>query len=69
MKIVTDLDVYDAAQVLVDLHGDAADIEAAKMVDEMADKNDAAGVAIWKRIMAAVDELLADASPKGMRTH
>ena len=69
MATVADLDIYLAAQVLVDLHGDAADIEAAKMVDEMADKNDAAGATKWKRILAAVDELLADASPKGMRTH
>ena len=67
--MIDDLDIYRSAKILVDIHGDAADIHAAQMLDQMAERNDAAGVATWKRILAAVDELLADAPPKGIRTH
>ncbi len=38
-------------------HGQDASIEAAMRADAMLDKGDLAGVAVWKRILRAVEEL------------
>lgn len=56
--MVSDLDIYRSARILVEIHGDTADVHAALKVDEMAEKNDAAGLATWKRILVAVDDPL-----------
>ena len=55
--MIPDLDIYRSAQVLIKHHGADAPIEAAMRADAMLDKGDLGGVAVWKRILRAVQEL------------
>ncbi len=63
------LDIYRSAQVLVKQHGQAAPIEAAMRADAMLDKGDLDGLAAWKRILRAVEELQGTAPKPGEVVH
>ena len=52
------LDIYRSAKLLIDQHGDEAVIQAAYQADAMLDKGDLDGAAVWRRIVAAINELL-----------
>ncbi len=52
-----DLDIYRSAQVLVKQHGKDAPIQAAMRADELLDKGDLDGYAVWRRVLRAVEEL------------
>ncbi len=60
-----DLDIYRCANVLIREHGEEAAIEAAQRVDAMLEKGDLEGQVVWKRIVRAVEELLAKERPPG----
>ncbi len=60
-----DLDIYRTANVLVKRHGDDAPIHAAMNADDMLEKGDLDGYAVWKRIVKAVDELMSKERPTG----
>ena len=64
-----DIDIYRTANVLVELHGEDAPIQAAMKADALLEAGDIDGVAAWKRIRAAVDELLAKDKPEGVGGH
>ena len=55
--MVSDLDIYRSAKLLVGQHGENADLEAAMRADAMLEKGDLDGKRAWLRIMKAVDEL------------
>ena len=55
--MIDDLDVFRAAKLLIDQHGDDDAIRAAQRVDQLADEGDLDGVAVWRRIIEAIDEL------------
>ena len=55
--MVSDLDIYRAAQVLVKQHGQDAPTEVAMEADAMLEKGDLGGYAVWKRVLQAVEEL------------
>jgi hypothetical protein len=57
--VTSDLDIYRAANVLVREHGNEAPIHAAMRHDELLEAGDMDGCAVWKRIIAAVKELIA----------
>ncbi len=57
--MISDLDIYRAANLLIDRHGADALIEAARMIDGMLDKGDLEGRAVWLRIRHAIETLLA----------
>ncbi len=59
--MVDDLDIYRAANELIDQHGDEAPIHAAMKADAMLETGDLDGAAVWRRIIGAINELLADA--------
>lgn len=67
--MIDDLNIYRAANELIKQHGDDAPIRAAQRADAMLDKGDLDGLAVWKRILAAVDELLAKERPEGEAVH
>lgn len=67
--MTSDLDIYRSAKLVIDIHGDAANIHVAQMLDEMLDRGDMEGRATWKRIGAAVDEMMAEKPAAGVRTH
>lgn len=51
--MVTDIDIYRSAKVLVNQHGDGAGFEAMVRKQEMIDKNDLEGARVWQRIERA----------------
>ncbi len=57
--MVIDLDIYRTAKLLVDKHGAEAPIHAAMKADAMLDKGDMDGRAVWRRVIKAIEELLA----------
>ncbi len=56
--IVGDRDIYRAAKLLVDRHGEDAPIHAAKQADELMGEGDIEGRAVWLRVKSAAEELL-----------
>ncbi len=66
---VSDLDVYRSAKLLIDQHGDEAPIHAAMQADAMLDTGDLDGAAVWRRIVTAINELLADAPAGDASVH
>ncbi len=68
-QMISDLDVYRSAQLLVERHGDGAPIEAAMKADAMLEKGDIDGQAAWLRILRAVKELLLAQPDKGDVVH
>ncbi len=63
-QMISDLDVYRSAQLLVERHGDGAPIEAAMKADAMLEKGDIDGQAAWLRVVKAAEEFL-DMEPRG----
>ncbi len=55
--MTSDLDIYRSANVLIREHGEGAALEAAQRADAMLEKGDMEGCAVWKRIVAAVEEI------------
>ena len=55
--MITDLDIYRSAAVLIPEHGDDAPIDAAQMIDDMLDRGDLEGppLAVLVRPTSAVD--------------
>ena len=67
--MIPDLDIYRSAQVLVKRHGQNAPIHAAMRADELLEKNDLAGYAVWKRVLRAVGELQRAEPDRNERAH
>jgi hypothetical protein len=57
--MVSDLDIYRAANLLIDRHGGDALIEAARMIDRMLERGDPEGRQVWRRIKGAIEQLQA----------
>ncbi len=55
--MTSDLDIYRSASVLVKQYGEDAPIEAAMRADAMIEAGDWDGLAVWRRILRAVEEL------------
>ena len=67
--MTTDLDIYRSAHALIQQHGDAAAIEAAMKADAMLDKGNLDGAAVWRQIVAAVNEMQRAEPKPGERRH
>ena len=55
--MTSDLDIYRAANELIEQHGEEAPIHAAMRADELMETGDMDGRAVWIRIVKAVAEL------------
>ena len=55
--MVGNLDIYRSASVLIREHGEDAALEAAQRADAMLERGDMEGLAVWKRIITAVEEI------------
>ena len=55
--MTSDLDVYRSAHDLIQQHGEGAAIQAAMKADAMLDKGDLDSAAVWRQIVAAINEL------------
>ncbi len=67
--MIPDLDIYRSANLLMQQHGQDAPIHAAMRADAMLDKGDLDGVAVWKRILRAVEELQCVGPRLGGKVH
>ncbi len=67
--MVSDLDIYRSAKLLIDQHGEDASLEAAMRADAMLEKGPMAGAATWRRIIMAVDELQRQERRPGETAH
>ena len=65
--MTSDIDIYHSAQVLVKQHGDDAPIHAAMRADAMLEAGDLDGLATWRRVLRAIDEL-ANTTPAADQT-
>lgn len=63
--MVTDLDVYRTAQLLVRQHGIDAPIHASLQHDALLEQGDFEGTAVWKRVLTAINALLLERPPVG----
>jgi hypothetical protein len=59
--MISDPDIWRAANLLIQRHGADAEIEAAKRADQMIERGDLDGQAVWKCIRRAIIELQAPA--------
>ena len=67
--MTSEIDVYRSAKLLIDKHGEWAAIQAALEADAMLDKGDLDGAAVWRRVVAAINELQRTESKPGERQH
>ncbi len=67
--MTSDLDIYRSANEFIKQYGDAADIEAAMRAEELMESGDMEGVAGWKRIVKAIEELLSEERPEDAEVH
>ncbi len=63
--MISNHDIYASANELIKQHGEDAPIYAAMQTDELLEQGDVDGVAVWKKILRAVDELLSEEVPHG----
>lgn len=59
--MISDLDIWRAANLLIVRYGADAEIEAATRADLMLERGDLDGQGVWKRIRRAIIELQAPA--------
>ena len=64
-----DIYTYRTANELIKQHGEDAPIHAAMRADELLDAGDMDGQAVWKRILAAVEELQSKELPERAEVH
>jgi len=57
--MISDLDIWRAANLLIRQHGDDAELAAARRADLMLERGDLEGQTLWKRISRAIVELQA----------
>jgi hypothetical protein len=55
--VLSELDIYRAANLLIDRHGADALIAATQMIDRMLQLGDSEGRQVWKRIKHAIEQL------------
>ncbi len=66
---LSDLDIYRAAKLLVDKHGEKASIHAVMRADGRLAACDMDGRATWLRVLAAVKKLLVTKPEIGVSIH
>ncbi len=67
--MISDLDIYRSAQVIMKQYGKDAQIHSTKRASAMLDKGDLDAYAVWKRILRAVEELQREAPKSGEAVH
>ncbi len=67
--MISDLDIYRAAQATIQMYGDGAGLHAAQRANELIAGGDMDGRAVWHRIERAIDELRKTAPGQGEGVH
>jgi hypothetical protein len=55
--MTSDPNIFRAAKLLIDQHGGEAATFAAGRADDLLEEGDIEGSAVWRRILAAIEEL------------
>jgi hypothetical protein len=55
--VISDPDIWRAAQLVIKRHDTYASIAAAQRADELFTEGDHDGAAVWRRVLHAVEEL------------
>jgi hypothetical protein len=61
-RVIAEVDIWRAANLLIRRRGDAAELEACRLADQMLDRGDRDGEVVWMRIRRAIVELQAPRS-------
>ncbi len=64
-----DIDIFQAAAVLIKQHGDEAPLLAIKRATKMLNAGDVDGYAVWKRIVDAINDMQRDTPRPGEHRH
>ncbi len=64
-----DIDIFRAAKLLIDKHGDEAPTRAVMKSDAMLEKGDVDGYAVWKRIVDAIKDMQRETPRPGEQRH
>ncbi len=64
--MLTEFDIYGSASVLIHEHGEDAALEATMRADAVLEKGDHEGLAVWRRILRAVGDILASECVGGL---
>lgn len=59
MNSISDRNIFATAKLCIKQHGQSAGYFAAGRADELADAGDLEGAAVWRRVLKAIEELLA----------
>ncbi len=68
-RVTDDIDIYRAAKLLIDKHGDDADVIAIQRATKMLDAGDVDGYAVWKRILGAIKDTQRETRNPGEHRH
>ena len=67
--LISDIDIWRAALLMVKRYGDDAMLEAAGRADKLQEDGDWQGALTWHRILDAIERLQAKAPAAGERVH
>lgn len=67
--MVSELDIWRSANLLIQQHGDQADLKAIQRAEAMLGKGNLDGHRVWLRILKKINELQRAAPEKGERRH
>ena len=67
--MISAIDIYRTANLLVKQHGEDAPVHAAMRADELLEAGDLDGYAVWKRVVKAVGDLLNTEPEPGTAMH
>ena len=56
--MIPEIDIWRVANLMLKRYGDQAEVESARRADELWEDGDAAGVAVWRRVMGAIRQLV-----------
>ena len=57
MTDIATTDIWRAANMMIELHGDDTTVRAAMRADALLEEGDTDGFFVWKRIVRAIDDL------------
>lgn len=63
--MIADRDIFRSAQAMIDQFGQDAPMQAARRAGVLLEAGDMDGLAVWKRILRAIDELQSKEIPPG----
>jgi len=67
--MISDIDIWRSAMVMVKRYGDDAMLEAAARADQLLEDGDWQSALTWHRILDAIERLQAKARPQGECVH